>query len=364
MSERQDLLDSLIEHFSLDEGAGGVLTGDYGGVTLESSAITWANGIIGEHSTQSLEYPDTRNSDRTFANFHGKTFWGSVWVRPDSSRNGHICGRWGGSVTSQWQWALWGKGGTLTTVGNPDGRLLLAIADESNNDQIACETGNDAITAGSEHHVVFAYRPSDGYARIWVDGVLKAENTLGATTLYDIGTNSSQVFSIHNRAQWGTGGNYNWDASIDHLALGESLDIEQDHVDWLYNEGEGRLYNEYLTQPPTEEEVFEASFEDASGRDPFPSALLQRTPARKLANHYVSIYKYPPYLVTKRVPIALEDYALTKPGKMIWHKDANSALFSMGRWAQIQGRRFTDNPVEIELTLRISDHPESFEEPT
>jgi hypothetical protein len=45
----------------------------------------------------------------------------------------------------------------------------------------------------------------------------------------------------------------------------------------------------------------------------------------------------------------------------MWHQDAMDPLFFMGRWAQIQGRRFTDNPLEVEFDLRISDHAESFE---
>ena len=116
--------------------------------------------------------------------------------------------------------------------------------------------------------------------------------------------------------------------------------------------------------PPSDQEIFEASFEDVSGRDPLPTALLERTPARQLANHLVDVYRYQPYLVTKRLPIELQKYDLTAPGRMIWHKDENDPLFSMGRWAQVQGRRFGDDPTHVELTFRISDHPESFTEPT
>lgn len=122
--------------------------------------------------------------------------------------------------------------------------------------------------------------------------------------------------------------------------------------------------SEVIDPPPTEEEIFQASFEDASGRDPLPTALVERTSARQLANHNVIVYKYPPYLVTKRLPIELSDYDLTEPGKMMWHQDDDDPLFAMGRWAQIQSRSLGDDPIEVELTLRISDHPESFTEPT
>jgi len=115
--------------------------------------------------------------------------------------------------------------------------------------------------------------------------------------------------------------------------------------------------------PPTEEEVFRASFEDASGRDPLPTALLNRIPAKRLAAHNVMVYSRPPYMVVKRLPIRLEQYPLTLPGMMMWHQDDDDPLFRMGRWAQIQGRRFGDNPLEAEFTLRISDHPQSFEAP-
>jgi len=138
----------------------------------------------------------------------------------------------------------------------------------------------------------------------------------------------------------------------------EPTESERQSVrDWV--EGDSKLPG-----VPTDEEIFQASFEDASGRDPLPTALLERTPARQLANHLVNVYRFPPYIVTKRFPIDLDQYPLTEPGLMMWHQDDDDPLFSMGRWAQIQGRRFEDNPVAVELRLRISDHPESFEKPT
>lgn len=114
----------------------------------------------------------------------------------------------------------------------------------------------------------------------------------------------------------------------------------------------------------SDEAVFRASFEDASGRDPLPTALLERAAARKLAGHNVIVYQYPPMLAEKVVPVALEDYDKTVPGMMIWIKDEYDPLFSMGRWAQIQSRTFSANPLKVALTVRISDHPESFVEPT
>lgn len=112
-----------------------------------------------------------------------------------------------------------------------------------------------------------------------------------------------------------------------------------------------------------DEALFRASFEDASGRDPLPTALLDRGDARKLCDHNVICYQYPPMLCTKTIPIELSDYGKTVPGMMIWIKDRKDPLFKMGRWAQIQRRKFSANPLVIELTVRISDHPESFVEP-
>lgn len=112
-----------------------------------------------------------------------------------------------------------------------------------------------------------------------------------------------------------------------------------------------------------DEALFRASFEDASGRDPLPTALLDRSDARKLCDHNVICYQYPPMLCTKTIPIELSDYGKTVPGMMIWIKDRKDPLFKMGRWAQIQRRKFSANPLVIELTVRISDHPESFVEP-
>lgn len=111
----------------------------------------------------------------------------------------------------------------------------------------------------------------------------------------------------------------------------------------------------------SDEAVFRASFEDASGRDPLPTALLERTPARKLAGHNVICYMHPPMICEKTIPILkLSDYRLTKPCMMIWIQDDKDPIFRMGRWAQIQGRTFGANPLELRLRVRISDHPESF----
>jgi hypothetical protein len=114
----------------------------------------------------------------------------------------------------------------------------------------------------------------------------------------------------------------------------------------------------------TQEAIFYASFEDASGSEPLSTALLAREDAQKLVSHNVICYQYPPMTAEKTIPVELEDYDKTVPGMMIWITDQYDPLFKMGRWAQIQGRRFGSNPLEVDLSLRISDHPESFVEPT
>lgn len=122
---------------------------------------------------------------------------------------------------------------------------------------------------------------------------------------------------------------------------------------------------EYTDEPrdtPGQGVIFRASFEDASGRDPLATALLDRLSARKLAGHNVLCYEYPPMMAEKTTPVDLQDYDLVTPGRMIWVQDEYDPLFKMGRWAQIQSRTFGSNPVEVRLGVRISDHPESFKE--
>lgn len=113
------------------------------------------------------------------------------------------------------------------------------------------------------------------------------------------------------------------------------------------------------------EGLFRASFEDASGRDPLATALLARDDAKKLCSHNVICYQYPPMLADLIIEVPIGSFYLVTPGRMVWIKLEHNPLFKMGRWAQVQSRR----PLGIDSTLvdigvRISDHPESFLEPT
>lgn len=114
----------------------------------------------------------------------------------------------------------------------------------------------------------------------------------------------------------------------------------------------------------SDEAIFRASFEDASGRDPLPTALLERNDARKLCGHNVICYLYPPMLSRKIIKVPVGSFHLVTPGNMIWIKDPLDPLFQMGRWAQIQERRPLGIDSEfVDVRVRVSDHPESFLEP-
>ncbi len=137
---------------------------------------------------------------------------------------------------------------------------------------------------------------------------------------------------------------------------------------FIANRGADRVYSYVpdppFAEPPTPEDVFRASFADASGRDPLPTALLERLDARKLVGHNVLAYLYPPYIAEVTVPVELDDYPLLVSGSVHWLKDEYDPLFKMGRWALIQGRELMPNPLEMRLTVFISDNPLTFVEPT
>lgn len=124
--------------------------------------------------------------------------------------------------------------------------------------------------------------------------------------------------------------------------------------------------------PPTEQEIFEASFEDVFGRDPQPTPLHQRKAARGLAEHWVIAYLHSPRIVRKSFHVPLEDQHKLDPSyrphpdvpaNIKWIEDPRDPEFSMGRWACVHGCRKTAHPTLLELTLRITNHPNSFVEP-
>ena len=124
--------------------------------------------------------------------------------------------------------------------------------------------------------------------------------------------------------------------------------------------------------PPTPSDIFGSAFAEVSGRDPLPTALNQRTPARSLANYNISMYLLNPQIIRKPVQISLGELHLTNPApdgediaRMIWlDADDRDPHLKIGRWAQVIGRSGTADPGIVELELRICDNPESFIEPT
>jgi len=124
--------------------------------------------------------------------------------------------------------------------------------------------------------------------------------------------------------------------------------------------------------PPTPEQHFNTTYADVSGRDPLPTALNQRTPARSLANYNISMYLLNPQIIRKPVQISLGELHLTNPApdgydiaRLMWFDaDDRDPHFVIGRWAQVIGRSGTADPGIVELELRICDNPESFIEPT
>lgn len=119
-----------------------------------------------------------------------------------------------------------------------------------------------------------------------------------------------------------------------------------------------------LIAPPTPEELFRASFADASGRDPLPTALLTREDARKLIGHTIRCYEYPPMISEVTIPCRPEHYADFYGGTMHWFKVADNPMFSMGRWAYVLGSGQRPKAKELDLIVFICDNPLCFVEPT
>jgi len=123
---------------------------------------------------------------------------------------------------------------------------------------------------------------------------------------------------------------------------------------------------------PTPSQIFQNTFAEVSGRDPLPTALNQRTPARNLANYNISMYLFNPQIIIKPVQINLGELSLINPApsgtdiaRLIWFDaDPRDPHFKVGRWAQVLGRSGSADPGTVELELRICDNPQSFIPPS
>lgn len=152
---------------------------------------------------------------------------------------------------------------------------------------------------------------------------------------------------------------YSWDGTTITELFEESSSVA--------NAQRARLVVESGTTPPTDQQTFEARFADVAGRDPLPTALQQRTPAKQLVNYLVSMYRYNPRIVIYDAQVELGELALTTPApeagdvaRMIWIEDPRAPEFTMGRWAQVLGRSGGALPGTVTLILRIDDNPDAF----
>lgn len=366
---REFILAHLAEHFGFNEATGTSSIGSHAslGVSLNNCSFS-ANAKHGDSAVQMPNDAGNASARLDVAsalNFPNQSFAISTWFRPESNTSPRsdvgkqVVSRIGSGTPLQFVLGYYDseiKSGNSNPA--PGGIFVSLQADD---DTIITATSSSGITTlGQYSMLTMSWDREANELKIWHNDQLEATASFsgGAKALKDGGYSTR----FAGKQQDGSPNNA---VGFHDSAFFVNAAIEQGHVDYLYNAGAGRTYGELLSgDPPSEEEVFQASFEDASGRDPLPTALLDRTPAKRLANHNVIVYKYPPYIVTKRWPIPIEKYPLTKPGFMGWFKDTKDPLFAMGRWAQIQGRRFMDDPNEVELVMRISDHPECFEAPT
>ena len=352
MSEARDkLLEDLIAYYDFDEqGDDPILDRSDFARHLEwqddpnLANFSRVSGIINQAGRWSGPQAQAERQDEAdIYKFAGIGFKAAFWLRLDDTSSGSIF-RCGQSST------LWNIRGDVSS-----GTIVIGWRRAGFSGSYTSLSTSITSYSGWTHFVL-DYDPSipdHGQFRIRINGSIVASSPSSS------GTNNTL---IDERA-----GPFFSLSSSDSDYLKQPLDefyfgygpATDDESEWLYNDGEGRSWNDFVP-PPTEEEVFRATFADATGRDPFPSALLQRTPARKLANHYVNLYRFPPYRVTKRFHIRFGERHLTEPGRMIWHQDPDDPLFKMGRWAQIQGAEGDARAGEVELVLRISDHPESF----
>ena len=300
MSIREDIYNAMLAYWDFDVGdpkttlvdRSGNVDVPFVGSTpsnftlisgLQGKAGDWAAGSSGFLKTGLGQYFDIRN----------RNFIISIWYEGGSSSVG------------SWLFFESEDGATdqvrVSVSGGNINFILTGSINHSLNEPIKTTAGWHHVLMGLEH----------GVKRVlYHDGVLAQSSTSGV----------SGFEANYGRVEIaGADSTSNPEQPLDEILVAEIAPTDE-IAEWLYNEGSGKSWAEI--QPiPDEQEIFQASFEDASGRDPLPTALLERTPARQLANHYVNVYRYPPYWATKRLPVEVEEYDLCEPGEMMWHQD-------------------------------------------
>ena len=225
--------------------------------------------------------------------------------------------------------------GSARKVDTNDGSLIQEIIYE---DSPGTTTQGIAVLARFFYVPIF---DNSSLARFAPDGNFEAQIDLGSQRLRGININADRSFWILNYVT---------------------------HEIFLYEEPDGF----FIQGPPTPAQIFGNTFADVSGRDPLPTALNQRTPARNLANYNISMYLFNPQIIIKPVQINLGELSLINPApsgtdiaRLIWFDaDPRDPHFKVGRWAQVLGRSGSADPGTVELELRICDNPQSFMPPS
>lgn len=266
----------------------------------------------------------------------------------------------------------WIPGTSRIFVGN-DNHDTIALVDATGDSltslDTASQTGGFTRSAVSPNglYALHGGRPGASTARIWPLG----ETSFG--TAVDLIDECNEAVWIGNNrfiTIEDDGSNqmpvrlYSWDGTT-------ATQIQQENTS-VDNAPRAHITSGIPTLPPTVQTQFETTYADVSGRDPLPTALTSRDPAKNLVNYLVGIYAgNNPRIVRKPVLIQYGELDKVSPappaGKLcreIWIEDPRDPNFKMGRRAVILGRSGGADPGTVELTLFIADNAESFVEPS
>lgn len=121
----------------------------------------------------------------------------------------------------------------------------------------------------------------------------------------------------------------------------------------LWLSGQGPLP---INPPPTEEEAFRSLFADASGRDPYVSALSRGIDAQRLINHNVSLWagrpgrwKGQPRIYEVPAEIRYGELRRVRPGQVVYMQDDQPGL-TEGRYVRVLSAEGGARPGTLTLT--------------
>lgn len=239
-----------------------------------------------------------------------------------------------------------GSGNTLVARGNDDGGSWVA-GDQGDGSfrlispLVGTVLSGVSTTSGDHTLEVWAGSP----ARYSLDGgpILEAVHSW---------TNGFQRLVVGGRNVGLT--NRSWKGRIYRVVAKSSSPDASERTDiQLWLEGLGPLPD----QPPTPEELFRATFADASGNDPQQTALINPADVQRLINHNVSLWAGRPgrwkgrpkwyEFTAEHVPFG--SLHKTEPGKRIYVKKDMPGL-RHGKWLLILGREAdTSRPGPVRL---------------